>query len=98
MEPSTVVFERPLPKPVQGVMKLMHKFKLLRIVVNDKGQVTESSNFTIINLWLVWWGPMREDRLAVTLSAFQATVGLVGLFIRHRLALWIFTADNLYVL
>lgn len=97
MEPSTIVFEKSLPKPVQGVMKLMHKLKFLRIVVDNRGEVTESSNFTIINLWLVWWGPMREDRLATTLLTFQAVVGLLGLFIRHRLALWIFTSDNLYV-
>jgi UDP-N-acetylglucosamine--dolichyl-phosphate N-acetylglucosaminephosphotransferase len=97
MEPSTVVFEKPLPKPVRGTMKLMHKLNLLRIVVDDGGEVTESSNFTIINLWLVWWGPMREDRLATTLLTFQAIIGLLGLFIRHHLALWIFTADNLYI-
>lgn len=97
MEPSTIVFEKSLPKPVQGVMKLMDKLNLLRIVVDDRGEVTESSNFTIINLWLVWWGPMREDHLATTLLAFQVIIGVLGLFIRHHLALWIFTADNLYV-
>lgn len=97
MEPSTIVFEKSLPKPVQGVMKLMDKLNLLRIVVDNRGEVTESSNFTIINLWLVWWGPMREDHLATTLLAFQVIIGVLGLFIRHHLALWIFTADNLYV-
>jgi len=38
---------------------------------------------------------LREDRLAMELLAMQTAVGLLGLFARHRLALWIFTADNL---
>lgn len=97
MEPSLAKFERPLAKPVQAVMKLMSKLKLLRITVDEQGNITESSNFTIINLWLVLWGPMREDRLATTLVVFQTLCGLTGLFVRHRLALWIYTADNLWM-
>lgn len=62
---------------------------------DEKGTIVETSNLTILNLWLVWWGPMREDRLAMGLLAMQTACGLMGLFIRHRLALWIFTADNL---
>jgi UDP-N-acetylglucosamine--dolichyl-phosphate N-acetylglucosaminephosphotransferase len=94
MEPSVATFERPLRSPVQAVMKLMAKLKLLAIKENEKGEIVESSNFTIINLWLVWFGPMREDKLAMGLTAFQVLVGLMGLLIRHKLALWIFTADN----
>jgi len=95
MEPSTMTFERPLRQPIQGVMKLLHRLRLVEIKTNDAGNVVESSNLTLINLWLVWFGPMREDRLAVGLVAFQAVCGLVGLFVRHRLALLIFTQDNL---
>jgi UDP-N-acetylglucosamine--dolichyl-phosphate N-acetylglucosaminephosphotransferase len=95
MEASTATFERPLRRPVAAVMKLMHKLRLLRIKIDNEGEVVESSNFTIINLWLVWFGPMREDRLAMGLLAFQSVCGLLGLFVRHRLALLIFTQDNL---
>lgn len=97
MEPSRVTFERPLRTPVQMVMKLMHKLKFLDIKTDERGEVIESSNFTIINLWLVWFGPMREDRLAMGLVAFQIMCGLIGLVVRHRLALLIFTADNIQV-
>lgn len=90
-----MTFERPLRQPIQGVMKLLHRLRLVEIKTNDAGNVVESSNLTLINLWLVWFGPMREDRLAVGLVAFQAVCGLVGLFVRHRLALLIFTQDNL---
>jgi UDP-N-acetylglucosamine--dolichyl-phosphate N-acetylglucosaminephosphotransferase len=97
MEPSVVTFERPLAKPVQKVMKILHALKLLRIKVNDDGEVVESSNFTIINLWLVWFGPVREDRLVIGLTVLQIFCGLFGLLVRHRLALFIFTSDNLSV-
>ena len=95
MEPSVATFEaKPLRKPVHVVMKVMSKLKLLQTKEDEQGNIVESSNFTLINLWLVWFGPMREDRLTLTLTIFQFAVGLVGLYIRHRLALWIFTADN----
>jgi UDP-N-acetylglucosamine--dolichyl-phosphate N-acetylglucosaminephosphotransferase len=97
MEPSTVTFERPLLRPVQEGMKVLHALKLLDIKVDKGGQVVESSNFTLINLWLVWFGPMREDRLALGLTAFQLVCGLLGLLMRHRLAMMVFTADNLVV-
>jgi UDP-N-acetylglucosamine--dolichyl-phosphate N-acetylglucosaminephosphotransferase len=97
MEPSTVTFERPLLKPIQQGMKILHALKLLDIKVNDDGQVVESSNFTLINLWLVWFGPMREDRLAMGLTMLQFVCGLLGLLVRHRLAMLVFTADNLTV-
>ena len=54
----------------------------------------ETSNFTILNLWLVWRGPLREDRLAVEITAMQTVVGLFGLFVRHGLALLVFKEDN----
>jgi UDP-N-acetylglucosamine--dolichyl-phosphate N-acetylglucosaminephosphotransferase len=74
---------------------LLHRLRLLDVEVDAKGQVVSSSNFTLINLWLVWFGPMREDRLALGLLAFQFLIGALGLFIRHRMALLVFSADNL---
>ena len=67
---------------------------LLRLEKNSKGQIIESTNFTILNLWLVWFGPRREDRLAIELLAMQAICGIIGLFVRHKLALLVFREDN----
>jgi len=50
---------------------------------------------TLINLWLVWFGPRREDRLCAELMGVQAVAGLVGLAARHWMALWVFERDNL---
>jgi UDP-N-acetylglucosamine--dolichyl-phosphate N-acetylglucosaminephosphotransferase len=64
------------------------------VETDGKGRVTETSNFTILNLWLVWRGPLREDRLAVEVLIMQTICGLAGLWIRHSLALLLFSADN----
>ena len=95
LEPSRVEFTKPLRRPIAESLKVLHRLRLLDVEVDTKGQVLSSSNFTLINLWLVWFGPMREDRLAMGLLAFQFTIGALGLFVRHRMALLIFTTDNL---
>ncbi|KAF2125140.1 UDP-GlcNAc-1-phosphate transferase [Dothidotthia symphoricarpi CBS 119687] len=94
LEPSRVEFQKPLRRPIAESLKVLHRLRLLDVEIDDKGQVVSSSNFTLINLWLVWFGPMREDRLAMGLLVFQFAVGSLGLFVRHRMALLIFTADN----
>jgi UDP-N-acetylglucosamine--dolichyl-phosphate N-acetylglucosaminephosphotransferase len=94
LEPSRVEFRKPLPGAIAESLKLLHRLRLLDVEVDAKGQVLSSSNFTLINLWLVWFGPMREDRLAMGLLAFQFVIGGLGLFIRHRMALLVFSADN----
>ncbi|KAI9693023.1 MAG: tunicamycin resistance protein [Bathelium mastoideum] len=95
LEPSMADFtQKPLRPPVEVVLNMMGKLRLLKVEKNEEGRVVRSSNFTIINLWLVWFGPMREDKLAMGLLAMQAAVGLFGLWVRHSLALLVFTADN----
>lgn len=97
LEPSVTSYpaERP-PSEFQTVMlKSLARMRLLEIEIEPgTDKIKSSTNFTLLNLWLVWFGPMREDRLAYGLSAMQSAVGLFGLFVRHRMALWIFSLDN----
>lgn len=58
------------------------------------GRIISTSNLTIINLYLVHRGPLREDQLCRELLLLQAGCGLLGLFIRHKLALFLFGMDN----
>lgn len=67
---------------------------LLKITKNESGEIVESTNFTLLNLWLVWFGPMREDRLAMNILGMQIFCGVIGLFVRHQLALLVFRQDN----
>ncbi|KAK1140407.1 tunicamycin resistance protein [Aspergillus melleus] len=83
------------PSPlVATALDLLHGLRLVRVTRNEKGQIVESTNLTILNLWLVWWGPMREDRLALSMVIVQFVCGLFGLFVRHCLALLVFREDN----
>jgi UDP-N-acetylglucosamine--dolichyl-phosphate N-acetylglucosaminephosphotransferase len=94
LECSRVEFKKGLSRPIAEVLKVLHRLRLLDVETDEMGKVVSSSNFTILNLWLVWFGPMREDKLAMGLLAFQMGVGLLGLFVRHKMALLVFTADN----
>lgn len=97
LEPSVTEYpaERP-PSQIQTTMFIMlAKMGLLKIEVDPAtNRIRSSTNLTILNLWLVWFGPMREDRLAFGLLLMQSAFGLLGLFVRHRMALWIFSLDN----
>jgi UDP-N-acetylglucosamine--dolichyl-phosphate N-acetylglucosaminephosphotransferase len=97
LEPSVTEWQHPPKAGVAVVLKLLHRLRLVDVGCDSEGRVVESSNLTILNLWLVWFGPKREDRLAKEILGMQIVCGLIGLFVRHRLALWIFDADNLAV-
>lgn len=60
----------------------------------ERGKIISTSNLTIINLYLVHRGPLREDQLCKELLVLQAACGLIGLFIRHKLAIFLFGMDN----
>jgi UDP-N-acetylglucosamine--dolichyl-phosphate N-acetylglucosaminephosphotransferase len=76
------------------VLFLLGKLHLLKVTTDEKGRFVETSNFTILNLWLVWRGPLKENRLAWEITLLQLAIGLFGLFARHKLALLVFKEDN----
>ena len=96
LEPSVTHWEQQPSKPVANLLELLANLPLpfVKIAKNENNEITTSTNLTILNLWLVWFGPMREDRLATQILIMQATVGILGLLTRHKLALWVFREDN----
>ncbi|CAK7203645.1 tunicamycin resistance protein [Sporothrix eucalyptigena] len=99
LEPSVNVWlpDRQPRKPIAWALRVLARLHLLRLTTDPKDPniIQETTNMTLLNLWLVWRGPMREGRLAAEIVVMQAFVGLFGLFVRHRLALLIFKEDNL---
>lgn len=88
----------PLHPLIQQTLKLLAAIRLVQVETEHEdgsGNVVRCTNLTLLNLWLVWFGPMREDRLAISLSCAQAAAGLFGLWVRHQLALLVFEVDNL---
>lgn len=94
LEPSVTEWARSPQRPVAIALEILHRLGLARISRNERGDIIESTNFTILNLWLVWFGPLREDRLALHLIGLQLLCGAIGLLVRHKLALLIFREDN----
>ncbi|AEO55490.1 hypothetical protein MYCTH_2299371 [Thermothelomyces thermophilus ATCC 42464] len=97
LEPSVTAWSearQPRFKLVDWGLRLLGRLGLLKVVVDEEGRLVETSNFTLLNLWLVWRGPLREDRLAAEITAAQAALGLFGLFVRHSLARLVFKEDN----
>ena len=90
-----VPLKRPLHPLVQEVLKSLARLKFLEIDVDPtSGQILRCTNMTLLNLWLVWFGPMREDQLCWGLIGMQSMVGIVGLVARHKMAGWVFGSDN----
>ena len=97
LEPSVTVWppERPPSKTLTSIFFVLERFHLIQVTVDKStNRIATTSNLTILNLWLVWRGPLHEGRLARELLLLQLGCGLVGLLIRHQFALWIFSVDN----
>ncbi|KAK7885143.1 tunicamycin resistance protein [Exophiala xenobiotica] len=97
LEPSVTPWpaEKPPSKIQTTIFFTLEKLRLLQVTVDPKtNRISTTSNLTIINLWLVWRGPMREDQLMRELLFMQTCCGLFGLFVRHTFALLIFSVDN----
>lgn len=97
LEPSLTRWERPPSKIVAFSLNILNQIPGVPLVYVEKnagGMITSSSNLTLINLWLIWFGPKKEDRLAIELLIMQICCGILGLFVRHQLALLVFRQDN----
>lgn len=83
--------------PVSKAMLLvLEKFKLIKLTRDEKtNQIVAFSNMTIINLTLVWFGPLREDHLCVLIMTLQLLIGVSMIVVRHTVGPWLFGFDNL---
>ena len=94
LEPSRTTFQKQPRELVKKAIGWLDRFRLVDATYDEKGSLVNCSNLTILNLSLVWFGPMREDQLAWLIVFAQVVSGMLGLLIRHRLALWVFHIDN----
>lgn len=76
------------------ILRSLEMVKLIKLKRNQSS-ITHFSNMTIINLNLVWLGPLREDVLCMVILAQQLLIGIMMVFVRHTIGPWIFGYDNL---
>ncbi|CCE86721.1 Piso0_005228 [Millerozyma farinosa CBS 7064] len=85
-----------LQKAILSILKKLH----VLIVEpsnpeDDSSNSLKFSNMTLINLALVWFGPMKEDTLCLVLLSFQFVLGIILIIVRHTLGPWLLGYDNL---
>lgn len=78
-----------------ALVAVLAAFGLVKVKRDANNSITHFSNMTIINLTLVWLGPLREDHLCLVILAFQLVVGLLMVVVRHTVGPWLFGYDNL---
>lgn len=92
MHPSYATFK---PRSWQAIaLQVLEKLHLISIK-RENHTIVDFSNMTLINLFLVWFGPMKENHLCTLLLATQFATGLAMLCVRHTVGPWIFGYDNL---
>ena len=71
----------------RNIIRIAKKFNLISLhkvpLSTDTYKVT---NFTIINFFLNWYGPMKESTLTTTLLVFQALCSCFAFFVRYYLS------------
>jgi len=95
MESSRAQFMRPPRWYVSVALKLLAQLGLVELWTDGQGTILECSNLTLINLWIVRFGPMREDRVTRDLTWLQVICCLAGIFIRHKASGLLYSFDNL---
>lgn len=79
------------------ILKVLSKLKLIYLEYDPKtGELLNCSNMTLINLVLVWSGPLREDKLCQRLLILQFVIGLFAILLRHMGGALIYGHDNLF--
>lgn len=73
------------------IIKILQLLRLSHVQHLEDGSI-KLSNLTLINVVLYWFGPMREDKLTLTLLAIQALSSGLAFMIRYRLVTLIFAA------
>lgn len=79
-------------------MRLIKSLAALRLIAvkrDEEGRIVEFSNLTLINLTLVFLGPLNEGTLCNIILGVQLSLSIFMLLLRHTLGPWIFGYDNL---
>ncbi|KTW28059.1 hypothetical protein T552_01921 [Pneumocystis carinii B80] len=95
LEPSMIMFSKKPSLLCRIILKIFSKLGFVRLKIDPiTKEIQGTTNLTIINFLLVRLGPRREDKLTIIIMGIQAVMGLIGLFIRHKMAKLIYLNDN----
>ena len=71
MYPSKAEFKKPPSTLSTAILKILSTLGLVKLSTNPETGLPETTNLTILNVFLVVLGPMKEDTLVKTLISTQ---------------------------
>ena len=69
----------------QLIVNLFEKLGLVHVKRNKKTKISRVSNFTLINLLLIKFGPMKEENTAILVMIVQAICSIFAYLVRYGL-------------
>ncbi|KAH8108709.1 N-acetylglucosaminephosphotransferase [Phellopilus nigrolimitatus] len=96
LHPSTITFEdKPPSRLATLVLRLLSAVGLTKLTIRvQDGSITEASNLTILNVFLVRLGSMTEKRLVQTLIATQVMCSVLAFVVRYGMAWLVYDGDR----
>ncbi|KAG5638249.1 hypothetical protein H0H81_001018 [Sphagnurus paluster] len=93
--PSTVELVRPPSRLTTLVLRVLAGMGLAQLTVHPtSGQVLTTTNLTILNVFLVRMGAMREKQLVQVLMCAQVTGSVLAFVVRYGLAGLLYDGDR----
>lgn len=83
LEPSYVPLVKAPSSSARIVLRTLKTFRLVDVRYSPDGGIVSCSNLTLINVLLVMFGSMREDRLTMALMALQVVGSMLAFTIRY---------------
>lgn len=83
LEPSYVTLIRAPSLLTTFILRLLSMFGLVHLRYSHAGEITATSNLTLISCILVICGPIREDKLTVVVMGVQAGCSVLAFGIRY---------------
>ncbi|PWA02389.1 hypothetical protein BB558_001461 [Smittium angustum] len=68
------------------IIRILEVFKLVKVWRDENGNMTDVNNLTLLNLILVWFGPMPEYKLTQKVIVMQILFSIVAFFIRFTMS------------
>ncbi|KIP04666.1 hypothetical protein PHLGIDRAFT_109251 [Phlebiopsis gigantea 11061_1 CR5-6] len=92
--PSKARFEKKLASPLANlILRVFSALHLVQLSTDQETGQLETTNLTILNVFLVTLGPMKEDTLVKTLISTQVAGSVFAFAIRYGLA-WLLYDGN----
>ncbi|KAH9947993.1 N-acetylglucosaminephosphotransferase [Amylocystis lapponica] len=88
LHPSRAAFTERAPSRLATLaLRLLAALRLVELTEDGRtGSITETTNLTILNVFLLRLGPMKEDSLVKVLIASQVTGSIAAFVVRYGLA------------